>query len=485
MKKRYKMTLSLCLWCLMLFVMTPHHSLAAQENFENPLVLKASEILTPQLVSSEYHEVEEEVENDGYLNFYRISSDFGTFEAQGTSMLKIRVKEIHALAELERLSRTEIFLDAAKDAGVDKVESVVELAEKSVEITKKSIEGAKDLSLEDVKSGAGQIFERTKAETEEKIDKSVKSAKKAVGDAKEWLSKKKWKKDKKDKEESAKEREEQKDADSETEEESKWKEWREKFGGVARDLGDRYLGVSKAERQWAEKLGTDPYTSNDVLAEAIRQTARVDRLGNLSTGMLVSVPEVPGTKEIVRFGELIWGKDVEELEDLNTQQLADTGAEAEMIAAFFQHPQYQSPSQQTLFATSLSKLEGVEHRAALVEHALAVDSEVEARFFLESVALLAWYHQQQAPLSAVLEDIQLPFAITQDGRLISLLPVDYLFWTEGIAKAVQGFAASLEALPVGQGEFWASGKVSERCREELAALGWTVRENVAEMVQLQ
>ncbi len=472
MKKNVRITVNCFSVVIMLLGICAHSPLFAREEFEKPPTLKASEILAPQLLRGEHHAVEEAVENDGYLNFYRISSDFGDFEAQGTMMLRIRVKEIQALAQLDRLSNTEVFLDAAKDAGIGKAESVADLAEKSVEIGKKSVDGAKNLTLDSVKSGAGRLFKRTKAEAEEKIDESIESAQKTIGDAKKWLSKKKSKKDE------PKKQEEQSGAEKETTEE----DWKEELGDFVRKVGDRYLGVSKAERQWAEKLGTDPYSSNDILAEAIRQTARIDRLGNLSASV-VPVPEVPGTKEIVRFGELLWGKDVEELGKFNQQQLVKLGVDDEVVMAFFQHPHYQSPSLQTVFVTALSQLEDVEKHAVLVEHALAVDSEVEARFFVESVTLLAWYHRNQSPLGIVLEETRFPFAITQNKRLISLLPVDYLFWTGGIANATRGFAASLEALPVKNREFWASGKVSERCQNELAALGWTVRDNVAKLVQ--
>ena len=54
-------------------------ALAAE--FEAPPTFKAGEILPPELLQSEHHRVEEIVENDGYLNYYRIESDFGPFDA--------------------------------------------------------------------------------------------------------------------------------------------------------------------------------------------------------------------------------------------------------------------------------------------------------------------------------------------------------------------------------------------------------------------
>ena len=80
--------------------------LAQAQDFEKPPVFKASQILPPELLKGEFYQVEEKVQNDGYMNFYKITSNFGEFEAEGDSMLRLRVQEIGALAELDQLSKT-------------------------------------------------------------------------------------------------------------------------------------------------------------------------------------------------------------------------------------------------------------------------------------------------------------------------------------------------------------------------------------------
>ena len=44
---------------------------------------------------------------------FSISSDFGPFEAIGRSVLAVRIQEIAALAALDDVSKTEVFLSAA------------------------------------------------------------------------------------------------------------------------------------------------------------------------------------------------------------------------------------------------------------------------------------------------------------------------------------------------------------------------------------
>ena len=90
---------------------SPKPLLHAKGLFETPPVLSAKEVVPPQLLQGEFHTVQEEVRNDGYLNLYRISSEFGEFEAHGTLMLVIRVKEIQALAD-ENIKRFRLERDA-------------------------------------------------------------------------------------------------------------------------------------------------------------------------------------------------------------------------------------------------------------------------------------------------------------------------------------------------------------------------------------
>ena len=79
--------------------------------------LQASKILPAELRSGGNFRVEEKVTNDGYLNTYRIGSRFGTFTAVSTAMLRKRIGEINALAVMEKVSGTDEFTTALKQAG--------------------------------------------------------------------------------------------------------------------------------------------------------------------------------------------------------------------------------------------------------------------------------------------------------------------------------------------------------------------------------
>ena len=62
----------------------PTITVAAQAGFESAVVLSASKILPPELLSGPNHRVQEKVTNDGFLNIYVVDSKFGSFRAVST-----------------------------------------------------------------------------------------------------------------------------------------------------------------------------------------------------------------------------------------------------------------------------------------------------------------------------------------------------------------------------------------------------------------
>jgi hypothetical protein len=80
--------------------------------YEQPPVLRAADVLPPELRKGPHHEVNDAVATDGFMRIYEISSEFGEFEALGDEMLRTRVVEIDALALLAQLSAGQEFAEA-------------------------------------------------------------------------------------------------------------------------------------------------------------------------------------------------------------------------------------------------------------------------------------------------------------------------------------------------------------------------------------
>jgi hypothetical protein len=91
-------------------------SAAEAEGFEVPPVLDARDLLAPERRAGPHFEVDDTVYCDGTRYVFTIHSDFGTFHAHGDDMLRMRVREIAALAALAEMNATSEFAGAAARA---------------------------------------------------------------------------------------------------------------------------------------------------------------------------------------------------------------------------------------------------------------------------------------------------------------------------------------------------------------------------------
>ena len=395
--------------------------------YEVPWDLKAADILPADLLEGEHHSVDDTVRNDGYLNYYIIRSDYGAFEAASTAMLRTRIREIGALAELEDLSKTEVFIKAAADAGVvAPLRTIKQFATHPI----KTVTG--------IPKGIGRMFTRYSRQAGDAVD----STKDAIAD----------------------------DDDSGPAEE-------EEDSNAAVDLTERFFGVTSSERAWAAKLGTDPYTSNEALRAAIKNVAWAERLGRFGVGF-AGIPEIPGVDIIGDVHEAVWSKDPYELQDLNRARLKDTGADDELIEQYLESP-WMSPSQQTLLTAAIAELKDVQGRGGILREALIARTEAEAGFFIKSMALLAWYHVNQDPFESVLTNTVIPAGITADGKVVLTLAADHVYWTDDVAEASDNLARLRPDRTEHPHEIWLLGTASPRSREELSALGFIVHEDLA------
>jgi hypothetical protein len=100
---------------LALLALVPIPLLAAAA-YEKPRIFTATELLTPGQIKGPHHQVANAVPVDGYFQVFSIKTDWGEFEAEGMSMLRVRLDEVRALAELDDVSKSEVFLKSAGGA---------------------------------------------------------------------------------------------------------------------------------------------------------------------------------------------------------------------------------------------------------------------------------------------------------------------------------------------------------------------------------
>lgn len=415
--------------------------------YESLPVFKASKILQPELLKSEFHEVEDRVKNDGIMNHYIIDSKYGQFQAHGTVVLKIRINEIKAIAQLdERLPLKDIGKGAV-DQSIKPFKAAVNVALNPVD-TVTGIPGGiatyfKRFYYTGVKTA--KTTRRVAAKTGSTVSKTAKSI---TGT------------------DSSEDEAEQKDVYDTTR--------------LAEELFDWYFGVGGGEREIAAELGVDPYTSNVVLAEKLKSAANYRRMGKLGLGF-VGIPSSAITSTVKDVNYYVWDKHPQELKEFNKKRLIEMGIDEELIEEFLHNPFY-SPSFQTTLITAVLELDGVVNMDELIKQSQEATSIPAALFYIETVIMALWYHNLKEPINAVIPDTLFPIYKTENNTLIGFSPGDYISWTETQGKFITRAAENVREIDVERKEVWILGEYSERVRKEVESLGINVITNASDII---
>jgi hypothetical protein len=72
----------------------------------------AQALLPADWLKGPHHVIQDDVVNDGAQHHFVVTSEFGTFPAVGTGMLRTRVMESEAIAALKEMRQSQVFVDA-------------------------------------------------------------------------------------------------------------------------------------------------------------------------------------------------------------------------------------------------------------------------------------------------------------------------------------------------------------------------------------
>ena len=91
--------------CMLLSVST-----ADAADHEVPKDRSAKDILEPGVLKGPHYRIHDLVVADGYMDRWTVDSDFGQFEVQGDGALRKLLTEIRAIAELQKVRKSEAFV---------------------------------------------------------------------------------------------------------------------------------------------------------------------------------------------------------------------------------------------------------------------------------------------------------------------------------------------------------------------------------------
>ncbi len=378
---------------LLLALATPCFS-QAPAAFETGVMLKASELLPASLLRGPSHRVREQVPTDGYMAYFEIDTDFGTFQATGVPQAKACVAEAEAIRKLVETSKGDLFAEGLKRSIEQPVDAVKNIVTNPVE------------SVKQAPKTVGHFFGKVGSAVGRGVAKTVDR----VGDAVTGEG-----------------------------------------GGnpgqtaaaAGRGIGNaakNAAGFDKAKLDTAKQLGIDPYSDNPRLQEEMDKVTWAFfagglplRIGAAASGAGLAVTAT----EMVGIPEDTYALTQGELAIRDERALAQMGVKPGDIKDFQIHRAL-STTRRHRIVTCLAALPQASGRGNVVLLANACESAEQADFLISGLAILAERQRSGAANYTGLKVLgRLPGATTAGGEMEVPAPVDYVTWTEEVARFAQ------------------------------------------------
>lgn len=375
-----------------------------------------------------------------YFGQFELRSDVGALTADGSEVLRLRVRELDAVRALDKVTSTEVFTDAVA-RGVERPANAVQQVATEPKGT-----------LAGLPEGIGRFLVRSA--------RNIKDLALDLNDA------------------AVNARDKDDDAAEEEEEAAAVQERRNaRAQKIATSATLNYIGYNKARREIARQVGADPYSTNPLLDERLDRLAWASWSGAKLTGLTIGmIGGVAG--QALGYArdayELVWELPPEDLKRRNLQVLAEIGISGKPARDLVRRSKAFTLTQQTEFIELLRLPAFVRARHELFELALAAEREVHARFLIDAMRMLKNVtedeHRDRARATVIGAS---PALILANGSYVIALPVDYLYWSPEIAQFVWR-----DDLIGKRNRLLVTGTLSPMALDAFSQAGWIVRERV-------
>jgi hypothetical protein len=389
----------------------------SSNEYETPDILRASEIIPPELLEGKNYNVHEDVLTYGFTNYYTIMSPFGTFEAEGDDMLRTRIHEIKAIAALQNIKKSKAFGEAAKKAATSSVKGAWGLISQPV----KTISG--------VPKGVGRLFSRVGEMVKgDRGDSEDSVAKELIG-----------------------------------------------FSAVKRQYAHKMgVDVYSSNEVLQRELNSVSWAGFAGGAGVSLATLAV------KSASTVAYISIRGTKFIHGMNQILLDNAPEDLRRLNREKLLQMGVEESVIEEFLRNPNF-SPRHETILVHALAEMEGVRNRDQFIKQAYFAESELDASTFQRIAEMIHGYHTQVGPISEIIPVRRVAVGYTSDQTIVIALPADYIYWTERADLGLDAIMRlQAVERPVKRVELWVTGRISQKARKEFEAKGLVVKDQIGD-----
>ena len=386
-------------------------------DYEEPVILKASDVVSAEILGNEFYKVDPQVVNDGFMNLYQVESRFGKWEVSSTNLLDVRLNEIRAMVDMQMIDENDLRMDAA----ADDVNELKEGATQLVNDPKGAMEGAA--------SGVKKMF-------------------KLGGEA--WRSR------------------------HTKEDESKW----ENAGKLV--VGYDKAKREFAGQLGVDPYSTNPdlHKELDRLATAASQggaaTMIVKAVIPGGLGLIVSA-----TGMSQALNELVITSSETELRIINRDKLTAMNIDPELIELFLDDSK-STATQKTYITGSLENMVDTKSRENFIAFAIGPPADDVAVFRSKSATMYAQYHKEKAKIDRFELAGNFVFAVDVNNALVVQAPVDHLLWTPELENVLQALENAREKQgKIRNMSIWISGTASDVAADEIERRGWTLNQRAS------
>src|SRR6266550_1422406 len=283
--------------------------------------LDAATLAPAELLNGAGYTVDGSAPVVGYMGQFTLRAPAGTFRADGTEMLAIRIGELRAIAQLSQLSQTGVFADALGASAMKTGAAIGQAVMNPVE------------TIVGVPAGVGRFFQSA-ATTVSRATESNAGSNAGTGDS-------------------------------------------------AMDLlGINKAKRRIAKQVGADPYTTNPVLAkqlDDLARAAFAGGVSLDVALTVSTAGVATAISATAT-----VSNLVWDRSPEDIRTINEQKLAAMGVGADTIRAFVTN-RWLTPTLSVPFVEHLAQIPAAKGRAAVIALASSVASEGEARFMGNAV----------------------------------------------------------------------------------------------------
>jgi hypothetical protein len=354
------------------------------------------------------------VRSDGLFRIYVLATPYGDISVQGDQMLRMRIKELEALDQLEKISQSDQFSRALVNAGLSPVKYAGKLITNPIGTISGTFAGVGSF-LGSVSSGIANA-----GKTQDDTIGSL------IGVTKERRQ-------------------------------------------LAAKVGvDPYTDLAPL----AEKLKA---LSEAAALGGLAVTGAMMAIPG-AAGIVVSNLSTANTLGDMNIEELAQRYTAAQILDLNRKRLAAHGVDSKLIEAFLSNRNY-TPIDTAVISASLESMPTVQNRVIFIERAATANSRAVAYFNRRQAEMIAHF-AKSGGFTRFESLGGYPFLLTRDGRVVGLMPFDAVSWTESIGRGFGNVSADMKRVARGGAEMRITGQATALAKQRLGAQGWKVVENV-------